>query len=116
MSTRIFTAGPWSAHKPFGKTWDDHGYRRICEVSRKGEILVVSALASNMVEPERGCVWGPDDAHLIAAAPELLNALQLILPLAKGYAPSGQTKTARATCDSWIAAAEAAIAKAEGKS
>lgn len=54
------------------------------------------------------------DAVLYAAAPDLYEALQLILPLAKGYAPSGQTATARATCNSWIEAAEAALSKAQG--
>lgn len=45
---------------------------------------------------------------------ELLNALNLILPLAKGYAPAGQTPEAKRTCNAWISAAEAAIAKATG--
>lgn len=36
----------------------------------------------------------------------LSDALRLILPLAKGYSPSGQTATARATCNSWIETAE----------
>ncbi|MGV3580029.1 hypothetical protein [Brevundimonas sp.] len=43
--------------------------------------------------------------------PELVEALQLILPLAKGYAPEGQTTTAKRTCASWIEAAEAALAR-----
>lgn len=53
------------------------------------------------------------DARLIAAAPDLLAALKLILPLAKGYAPDGQTRSARDTCNSWIEIAMAAIARAE---
>lgn len=43
---------------------------------------------------------------------ELLDALVLVLPLAKGYRPEGQTDAARRTCNSWIEAAEAAVAKA----
>lgn len=54
------------------------------------------------------------NARLLAAAPELLEALILVLPLAKGYRPEGQTAAARRTCNSWIDAAEAAIAKATG--
>lgn len=54
------------------------------------------------------------NARLIAAAPDLLEALVLILPLAKGYQPEGQTDTARRTCNSWVEAAEQAIAKATG--
>jgi hypothetical protein len=46
----------------------------------------------------------------------LHGALELVLPLAKGYAPPDQTVTAKATCRSWIAAAEAALALAEPKS
>jgi hypothetical protein len=56
------------------------------------------------------------NATLIAAAPDLLEAIQLILPLAKGYKPDGQTATARKTCYSLIKIAEEAVARAEGKS
>lgn len=54
------------------------------------------------------------NARLIAAAPCLLQALTLILPLAKGYSPEGQSLTARRTCNEWVTAAEDAIAKATG--
>jgi len=43
-------------------------------------------------------------------ASRLEDALRLVLPLAKGYAPEGQTATAKATCRSWIEAAEEALA------
>ena len=36
-------------------------------------------------------------------------ALELILPLAKGYAPKGQTNKAKATCRSWVETAEQAL-------
>ena len=55
------------------------------------------------------------NAHLIAAAPELYDAIELILPLARGYRPEGQTYEARQTCRSWIEAAENALAKARGE-
>ncbi len=45
-------------------------------------------------------------------AADLMAALELILPLAKGYAPKGQSATAKKTCREWIFFAEAAIAKA----
>ena len=51
--------------------------------------------------------------RLKAINTDLLKALELILPLAKGYAPKGQTDAAKRTCRSWIASAEDAIAKAE---
>lgn len=44
-----------------------------------------------------------------AALEAAKGAVRLILPLAKGYAPEGQTASARASCDRYIAAAEAAI-------
>jgi len=50
------------------------------------------------------------NARLIVAAEELLDVLRLILPLAKGYAPTGQTDEARKTCQKWVDAAEAVIA------
>jgi len=40
---------------------------------------------------------------------ELLEALILILPLAKGYSPADQSSAAKRTCQSWIDAAENAI-------
>ena len=44
---------------------------------------------------------------------DLLEALELILPLAKGYAPKNQTDSAKRTCRSWIASAEAALDSAK---
>jgi hypothetical protein len=43
----------------------------------------------------------------------LVYTLRLILPLAKGYAPEGQTAAARRTCDRWINAAEDVLAAVE---
>jgi hypothetical protein len=40
----------------------------------------------------------------------LVDALELILPLALGYHPRNQTATAQRTCESWIDAANAALA------
>jgi len=39
----------------------------------------------------------------------LRAAVRLILPLARGYSPPGQSETARATCQSWVLAAEDAL-------
>lgn len=52
------------------------------------------------------------DARLIVSAPELLQALELVLPLAKGYRPPKQSDSARLSCRRWIETAEAAIARA----
>lgn len=57
-----------------------------------------------------------NEAHtcLVIASLDILKALELILPLAKGYAPEGQTDTAKKTCQSWIDVAEEAVTKAKG--
>lgn len=52
------------------------------------------------------------NAHLIAAAPELYEALELILPLAKGYAAANRVGNNR----EHIASSEAILAKARGES
>lgn len=44
----------------------------------------------------------------------LVKALELILPLAKGYSPNGQTAQAKATCHSWVELAEDALSQAKG--
>ena len=49
-----------------------------------------------------------DLARLIAAAPDLLEALELILPLAKGYVAKNQVGSNQ----QYVESAEAAIAKA----
>ena len=90
-----FTPGPWII-------FHDNGLNVILPAMRDGTI-------ADMIRNDA-------DAYLIAAAPDLLGALKLILPLAKGYAPEGQSVQARKTCDSWIDAADAAIGKAEGRS
>jgi hypothetical protein len=51
-----------------------------------------------------------------AAVREVVEALELVLPLAKGYRPYHQTPKARRTCDNWIAAADAALANLKGGS
>jgi hypothetical protein len=62
-------------------------------------------------------IWGDADkdeanSRLIAAAPDLLDAVRMLLPLAKGYAPPHQSDSAKRSCADRIEAAEAAIAKA----
>lgn len=51
----------------------------------------------------------------VVAFDALVEALELILPLAKGYAPEGQSDTAKTTCRGWIEAACAALAAARGE-
>lgn len=105
------TPGPWKF-----ETSNWYGYSTLWNPETRQEVLVTGGRNDG----DDPITWmGEDlsnaDRAVIEAAPDLLAALHLIIPLARGYAPEGQTPTARATCDAWIAAAEAVLAKAEGK-
>ena len=97
MFTVEFTPGPWE----------------IKEIQSNRRVSIVSGFAS--VAYVHALVQKTANAHLIAAAPTLYEALVLILPLAKGYAPDGQSDCAKKTCRAWIEAAEAALARARGE-
>ncbi len=47
----------------------------------------------------------------LLAAQKMAEALQLVMPLAKGYSPEGQTIEAKRTCRSWIEHGEKALAQ-----
>jgi len=47
----------------------------------------------------------------LLAAEKMAEALQLVMPLAKGYSPEGQTIEAKRTCRSWIEHGEKALAQ-----
>lgn len=102
------TPGPWSVFSE-----ESFGVRPGIEATEL-DFSVVMFGASDDDAGVRGRT--PEEAEanaqLIATAPDMLDALVLILPLAKGYAPEGQTAEAKRTCDAWIAFAEAVIAKA----
>lgn len=107
MAEQSHTPGPWFP------VWNGH-YWDICTEDREYAQSIGTTSANNVLGIDKA--QDRANARLIAAAPELLEALRLILPLAKGYRPEGQTATARATCNSWVEAAEEAIAKATGGS
>ena len=73
-----------------------------------------------MEDIEAGKVIGwvePEYAAMVAAAPDLVEALELILPLARaayiGSTPEdGNYRGAKKTRDKWITIAEAALKKA----
>lgn len=106
MGERTFTPGPWTAQLHFAKDYAGRSHAFITN----GSIVPLAAVVLGV----EGCSQdeGRANARLIAAAPDLLTALELILPLAIGYSPPGQSNTARATCNSWIEAARDAVAKA----
>lgn len=52
---------------------------------------------------------------LEAAAAAMREGIELILPLAKGYSPDGQSAQAKQSCSRWIEAAETALSTTAGK-
>lgn len=68
---------------------------------------VVAEVLDGEADPEQIA-----NVALLTAAPDLYEAVKLLLPLAIGYAPEGQTKEARASCERRISAARDALAKA----
>ena len=89
-----WTPGPWEIMK--------------CQC--KNDVCDVWQLA-NVGSFYQGCGFSWDDAHLIAAAPEMYEALKVILPMAKGYADVNDVGNNKEMID-W---AEAILAKAEGR-
>jgi hypothetical protein len=101
------TPGPWKAQLR-------EGYVRH---HAKGQWEVVSAYETEWwiadAAPHTGC--DEANARLIAAAPELLAALETVLSWAEPVAGDNRDKEAAANEEASIALARAAIAKAEGE-
>ena len=104
--TTKFTPGPWKACKPMfdqqdirqdPADWDGHGYQLICTVPQ-------STKGSHYGEMFQA------NARLIAAAPELVEALEM------GYADTmdyiQRNRLSGAENNHWLVLARAAIAKA----
>ena len=101
------TPGPWTFSK-----YEDYGDTRFYIAQNDDAPFTpnysdVATLIAETVSAEYVAIQEAN-AHLIAAAPDLLAALQLILPLAKGYAYQHQVGSNQAYCEQ----AELAIAKA----
>lgn len=107
------TPGPWVAKQEYANRW------RIESHANGPEFIPISVGIACTTVLEVGC--GNEDtganAHLIAAAPELLEALKETLPfmidIAKARHP--QFEPTMADDDSAIGKAMRAIAKAEGR-
>lgn len=109
-------------HAP-GSWQADIARKAIGDVDPKGELLSESAL--EMIKERAHSVWvryqvcskhlTQDEQEIaqllrhIDALQPLRAALRLVLPLAKGYAPAGQSDSARKTCREWVQAAEDAL-------
>lgn len=108
------TPGPWHAMNKFRPSYSDHGYRKVASLNgRKGDIHIY-AEASNMYQVGSGYVWGDaeSDARLLAAAPELLEALRGMLQLDE---ENHQRYPGDEDVCAEVRLARAAIAKATGK-
>jgi len=101
--------------EPFARKAADEFYARVLETAQ--DYLCDNArfnIAERIHSSERAAQLARQEANALRAdLGELATAINLILPLAKGYRPEDQTASARVTCQSWITAAEAAIAKVE---
>lgn len=107
MSAASHTPGPWCLrHSRDGSGDVGIGAPDINNV-------IAECFAAMRSREERAVDEALANARLIAAAPELLEALRALLPLAKGY--ETPHASLRALVPGWIALAEAAIAKAEGR-
>jgi hypothetical protein len=72
------TPGPWEAMPPPAPSHSDHGYRAITKPWRSRDPCGVYALASNMVKPGEGLVWGADAAYIAAANPAAVLAMAAV--------------------------------------
>lgn len=107
MKNNKHTPGPWEANTGgSGEEGDGHvrtayDYKGIDD-KNLGKMDIVT-----------GVYWNMNDAHLIAAAPEMLEALQFLCGAAKSAYWDAEFEMAAAEA---IDQADAAIAKAKGES
>ncbi len=114
-----YTPGPWSAVLLNDES--DQSYVEMHE-TEFGDADMCIASACIFASPLSSEIQERMHANitLAAAAPDLFEALELIIPLAKAAyinAPpeEGNYKGAKKTRDRWIEVAEAALAKAKGE-
>lgn len=105
------TPGPWTARQEYANRWR---IEAACEPDMVP--LSVALVTTTVLEVGTDSKDTAANARLIAAAPDLLEAVRLLLPLAKGYAPAGQSNEARRHCNELCDFAETVRAKTEGRS
>lgn len=113
MSASKHTPGPWEVKPLTGANDKGHGY-----IFAQGDELVASVLAATNADPVFGTeriIRGQANAHLIAAAPELLEALEGVVHFADGFGMYHTESPAGIALRDWINGAHAAIAKATGE-
>ena len=96
VATSQGTPGPWKAENGFG-----------------GRVCIFSSYANDGRDALHVATCGPDNARLIAAAPELLAALEALELAARGGLDQSATHDGLTNCAT-LAKARAAIAKAKG--
>jgi hypothetical protein len=89
------TPGPWEAMPPPAPSHSDHGYRAITKPWRSRDPCGVYALASNMVKPGEGLVWGADAAYIAAANPAAVLAMAAVCRAAKELQACKELKDSR---------------------
>ena len=99
MSETKFTPGPWVVKN------DDWGIHVQCKDSVSGLSFAVTPICEVEQEEDTG---GIDDAHLIAAAPDMYEALEALLSLRHNQCGCG---SADCLCDRALAA----LKKARGE-
>lgn len=105
-----FTPGPWRVGMESG-----HNANVITAVSDGDGICLVYGIPQNRKVDEVGTSSGIANAHLIAAAPDLMEALERLLNAYLNIADSGDAGNWDAEKESEVVTARAAIAKAYGE-
>ncbi|MFZ0271039.1 MAG: hypothetical protein WAL34_04230 [Acidobacteriaceae bacterium] len=86
------------------------GLREQLAIAQK-TVLAYQNHTGQTLDDTLGGKWTNSVPKLQADNAKLRRAIELILPLAKGYSPQGQTPEARRTCNSWVEFAEDALAE-----
>lgn len=105
-----YTRGPWKCNRraPFGEDYNTDKMRSTLAIDSANWASLAQVVVMVNESPS---AEGVANAHLIAAAPDLYEALNLILPLAKGYVAHNNVGSNRR----YIKAAEEAINRAQGE-
>lgn len=108
MSDTMFTPGPWELFEVGGK------HKHLCPSKNGTSILTVSLeYITDDGEPDYfGSVYYPADAYLIAAAPDMYEALEMAI---LEYGKPGGPWSVPSKPGTWIDKAKAAIVKARGE-
>ena len=80
------TPAPWTCMEKLPKSYDDHGYRTVCETHRKGTNAEVYARKETMADESGVPRWGADGPAIAAlrnAGPALLACARELAAVAR---------------------------------